>query len=161
MKVLIKKKSKEVVNRNEKGFTIVELIIVIVIAGIMAAIAIPRMNEVSEVDIYTAARQVKSEIRYAQELAMSKYTTVTITFNGGAGTYAITGNGINPSNGDTISGNLPDNSYATFDAGYAYMFNSSGVPTALGGAGWNVGITSRTKNEQVVVSPITGQASIP
>ena len=155
-----KKKFLQVVNRNEKGFTIVELIIVIVIAGIMAAIAIPKMNEVSEVDIYTAARQVKSEIRYAQELAMSKYTTVTITFNAGAGTYAITGNGINPGNGDTISGNLPDNSYATFDAGYAYTFNSSGVPTALG-AVWGVGITSRGKNQLVEVSPITGQAAIP
>ena len=137
MKSGIKKRVQEVVvSKNEKGFTTIELIIVIVIAGIMAAIAIPRMDNINTVDLYTTARQVKSDIRYTQELAMAKYMQTTITFNAGADTYTITGTGINDQR------SLPGNSSATFDAGYTFTFFSSGLPTA-GAAGWTVGITSK------------------
>lgn len=153
MKVIFKKKL-ELVGRNEKGFTTIELIIVIVIAGIMAAVALPKMNHISTVDLYTTARQVKSDIRYAQELAMSKYTNTTITFNGGADTYSITGNGIS-----IPPKFLPPSSRAIFNATYSFTFNSSGVPTAT--AGWTVGILSGGSSEQVVVSNTTGRATIP
>jgi prepilin-type N-terminal cleavage/methylation domain-containing protein len=158
MKVVIKKKIQEVVDRDEKGFTTIELIIVIVIAGIMAAVAIPKMGNVSTVDLYTTARQVKSDIRFAQQLAMSKYTNVTITFTGGTGNYAITGSGIS-----TSPKFLPPNSRATFSAvgsgstALAYTFNSSGVPTA----GGIVAISFGGSGKQVVVSSVTGSVSIP
>ena len=120
----------------------------------MAAVAIPKMGNVSAVDLYTTARQVKSDIRYAQQLAMSKYTKTTITFNGSADTYSITGNGIS-----TTPKFLPPNSRATFNATYSFTFESSGDPTAT--AGWTVGISSGGNSEQVVVSDITGRATIP
>jgi prepilin-type N-terminal cleavage/methylation domain-containing protein len=152
MKVVIKKKIQEVVDRNEKGFTTIELIIVIVIAGIMAAVAIPKMGNVSTVDLYTTARQVKSDIRYAQQLAMSKYTNTTITFNGNADTYAITGNGIS-----TTPKFLPPSSKSKFSATYTFTFNSSGVPNT----GGTIVILSGADSEQVVVSSVTGRATIP
>jgi len=154
MKSSVKKKFREVVDRNEKGFTSIELIIVIVIAGIMAAVAIPKMNHFTEVDLYTTARQVKSDIRYAQQLAMSKYTNVTIAFTGSTGDYAITGSGIS-----TTPKFLPPNSRATFNATYTFIFNSSGVPTTGGGTA--VVISSGGSSEQVVVSAVTGSVSIP
>ncbi len=152
---MIKKKFQEVVNRNEKGFTIFEVIIVIVIVGIMAAIAIPKMNNVTTVDLYATARQVKSDIRLAQQLATSKFMNTTITFVAGSNTYAITrGNPV-----VTINKSLPVNSRVTFDAGYSFQFRSSGIPTAT--AGWTVGITSGGSTEQIVVSNITGRVTIP
>jgi prepilin-type N-terminal cleavage/methylation domain-containing protein len=166
MKNSIKKKFLEAVDRNEKGFTTIELIIVIVIAGIMAAVAIPKMNHISEVDLYTTARQVKSDIRYAQQLAMSKYTNTTITFNGGVSSitvngtsippneYAITGSGIN-----TTPKFLPPNSRAKFNANYTIIFNSSGVPTTGGGTA--VVVSSGGNSKQVVVSSVTGSVTIP
>jgi prepilin-type N-terminal cleavage/methylation domain-containing protein len=175
MKNSVKKKFLEAVDRNEKGFTTIELIIVIVIAGIMAAVAIPKMNHISEVDLYTTARQVKSDIRYAQQLAMSKYTNTTITFNGGVSSitvngtsippneYAITGSGIN-----TTPKFLPPNSRATFNAvglgatdstALVYTFDSTGKPTAGGGS--RVVISSGGSSKQVVVSSVTGSVTIP
>ncbi len=51
----------------KKAFTMIELVMVIIVAGILAAMAFPRMNEDN---IYQAANQVASHIRYTQHLAM-------------------------------------------------------------------------------------------
>lgn len=51
----------------QKAFTMVELLMVIVVTGILVAVALPRLNEDS---IYQAANQVTSHIRYTQHLAM-------------------------------------------------------------------------------------------
>ncbi len=83
----VKKKIQEVVDRNEKGYTLIELIVAIVIMGIISAIAIPNMSKVSDVDIYATTRQIKSDIRLAQQLAMTKFMNTTIAFNDGAGTF--------------------------------------------------------------------------
>lgn len=52
-----------------KAFTFMELIFVIVIAGILLAVAIPRLSTVDELQI--ATDQVISHIRYAQSLALT------------------------------------------------------------------------------------------
>ncbi len=158
MKSGVKEKFRRVVI-NEKGFTTLELIFVIVIAGIMAAIAIPRMGNVSNVDAYTTARQVKSDIRYTQQRAMSKFKKTRIEFVGGADTYSIyteTG-GVR-----TIIANksLPSSSKATFDATYEYEFGSDGSPAAIVG-GWIVGITSGVQSRTIEVSSDTGRVTIP
>ncbi len=158
MKNGLKKKFQEIVNRNEKGFTTIELIIVIVIAGIMAAVAIPKMNHISEVDLYTTARQVKSDIRYAQQLAMSKYMTVKITFNGGTDTYDFAdkaGNGIG-----IPQKSLPSGSRALFNVTRSFDFDSSGDPTPTPSASWEVGISTGGRTAVVRVSDITGRATI-
>jgi hypothetical protein len=107
------------------------------------------------VDLYSTARQVKSDIRLAQQLAMSKYMKTTITFGAGADTYSITrGNPV-----VTVNKNLPGDSRVSFDAGYSFTFDSSGVPTA--GAGWTVGISSSSAGtKQITVSSTTGRATI-
>ncbi len=51
----------------KKAFTMIELVMVIIVAGILAAMAFPRMNDDN---IYQAANQVASHIRYTQHLAM-------------------------------------------------------------------------------------------
>ncbi len=159
MKSVVKKKFQEVVNRNKEGFTTIELIIVIVIVGILSAIAIPKISSISDVDLYATARQVKSDIRFAQQLAMSKFMKTTITFAGGSDTYTISDSGgVAIGNGNKF---LPPNSRATFGANYSYQFNSTGAPTDIGGLGWTVVISSGGQSEQVVVSNVTGRATIP
>ena len=73
--------SRKEINTGVKGFTTVELIIVVVVAGIMMAIALPKLaGTINNVDLHSAARLVKADIRYAQEAAMSRYRKTTITF---------------------------------------------------------------------------------
>ena len=52
---------------NKKAFTLIELVFVIVIAGILMTIAIPRFKKN---DLDKAAEQIASHIRYTQHLAM-------------------------------------------------------------------------------------------
>ena len=51
----------------KKGFTLIELVFVIVITGILSAVLIPQFNRPSLIE---AANQIVSHIRYTQHLAM-------------------------------------------------------------------------------------------
>ena len=57
MKVDTDMKFSKEVNGNERGFSMVELIIAVGISGIMMAIALPKLASVSQIDLYNAARQ--------------------------------------------------------------------------------------------------------
>ncbi len=152
MKVGTDMKFSKEVNGNERGFSMVELIIAVGIAGIMMAIALPKLASVSQIDLYNAARLAKSDIRYTQELAMSKYRKTTITFGSNLDTYTIT------SSGPTLNKQLPPSSNAIFDAGstLVFTFNASGEP--ITGGGGTLSISCGGSNEQIMVSNITGNA---
>ena len=68
---LIKKKSK---SKNEEGFTLIEIIAVLVIMGILAAVAIPKFFDLQararEKAIYTALSEMKVRVnqRFASQL---------------------------------------------------------------------------------------------
>ena len=142
------------VNGNERGFSMVELIMAVGIAGIMSAIALPRLASVNEIDLYNAARLAKSDIRYTQELAMSKYRKTTITFGSNLDTYTIT------SSGPTLNKQLPTSSNAIFAAGstLVFTFNAAGEP--ITGGGGTLTISGGGSSEQIMVSNITGNADI-
>lgn len=160
MKINVEKKFRKIVNGHTEGFSMIELIMVIVIMGITMAIALPKFTAVTEVDLYSTARQVKSDIRYTQELAMSKYRKTTITFGSGNDTYTIT------SSGPTQTKQLPPRSKATFNAegsgttSLVYIFNSSGEPDLTFGAGDTLRISSGSSFKDIEVEAITGRATI-
>ncbi len=161
MKTHIKKKFRKIVNGYSEGFSTIELLMVLVISGIMAAVALPQFDHVSDIDVYNAARQAKSDIRYAQELAMGKYRETTVNFDPDGNTYTITG--------IAQPRELPPNSKAIFNVGsnLQFIFNTAGEPVDTSGnlintvGGQILTISSGGSNEQVTVSNITGTVSIP
>ncbi len=128
---------------------------VVVIMGIIAAIAVPRLG-IKTVDLYTVARQVKADIRFAQESAMSKYRKTTIAFSSDSNIYNIT------SSGTSESKELPARSRAVFDSGNStaltFVFNSSGEPVT--GAGGILRISSGGSYKEIKVENVTGRATI-
>ena len=75
---------------NHKGFTILELITVILIIGIITAIVIPRMINTATISAQEAAKMVAADIRTTQMMALGDNTkTYSIEFTLGSGSYTI------------------------------------------------------------------------
>ncbi|MFA5073425.1 MAG: prepilin-type N-terminal cleavage/methylation domain-containing protein [Nitrospirota bacterium] len=67
---------------NKLGFTLIELIMVIVLLGIIAVYAAPRLGSVPAQQAGAFTSKLRADIRYAQNLAMTKNKRSRIYFNG-------------------------------------------------------------------------------
>lgn len=72
------------------GFTLVELITVIIVMGVVGAIGVSRFFDRSTFDSRTTADQAKTIIRYAQKLAITQNGFVFVRTNGNS--FAICSN---------------------------------------------------------------------
>ena len=63
---------------SSRGFTMVELILVIAVAGILAAVAVPRMMGRTGFDTRGFADQLSATVRFAQKLAIAQRTDVFV-----------------------------------------------------------------------------------
>ncbi|MBU1871798.1 MAG: prepilin-type N-terminal cleavage/methylation domain-containing protein [Candidatus Omnitrophica bacterium] len=72
----------------KKAFTLIEMVMTILIIGILAAIAIPRFESFYSIKLDGATKKVVSDIRYIQQLALSRHTNCRIDFNPAANTYS-------------------------------------------------------------------------
>ena len=70
------------IRRRNRGFTLAELIIVIVIAAILAAIAIPQLN-LRQIEATWFHEQVRSGVRYAQRTAVAQRRPVFVVVEAG------------------------------------------------------------------------------
>jgi len=84
---------------NRKGFSLVELMIVIALIGILSTIAIPMWNRYRQnTDLKTAAREIAGDIFNMKQRAVGEQTRYRITFDLANHRYQL----VNASTGDTI-----------------------------------------------------------
>lgn len=123
----------------EEGFTLIELIMAIVILGITTALIIPRLTNVGGANVGVVARQIQSHIRYAQEIAMSKYKAKGITFTPGQRDYSFSP-ADDPTDPPATQRRIPSNSRVSIDSTsnganpVTFTFNSLGEPTSVAGS---------------------------
>jgi len=80
--ILVKRKSLT-------GFTLLEVIIVLMIVGIVAAIAVPMYTSAASMQLKTAANMVASDLEYAKSMAISTGKTHSVVFDTVAESYCI------------------------------------------------------------------------
>ena len=130
---------------DSRGFTIIEIIMVVVLIGILAVSVVPKFMDTSAISLQGGAAMVAADIRYTQELAMSTHAPKTITFTTSDTFYTV--------NSQTM--NLP--SRVSISSGATFTFNSLGEPTTGGGS--SVQITAGGSTKTITVESYTGRVS--
>lgn len=72
-----------------RGFTVIELLMVIVILGILSVVAVSRFENLPGTRAQFALEKVRSDVRYAQMLAIQTQRRTRFSGNVAADTYAL------------------------------------------------------------------------
>ena len=131
---------------DSRGFTIVEIIMVVVLIGILAVSVVPKFTDTSAISLQGGAAMVRADIRYTQELAMSTHAPKTITFTTNDTYYTVVSQTMN----------LP--SRVSISSGATFTFNSLGEPTAGGGSSVQI-TTVGGSTKTITVESYTGRVS--
>lgn len=76
--------------RNQAGFTLMELVVVIAVLALVAAVVLPRLTVNHAVELNRSARTLAATIRYLQDRAITSKTPYRMRIGIGAGTVRVT-----------------------------------------------------------------------
>ena len=157
------RRTSSIAPRTAAGFTLLELAVVIVLIGLLAVVALPRITE-GAFRSTAFAEQVAASLRYAQRLAVATGCDIQVEVSSGSNSYAVRRRGgssdttcgpssaafsvavPNPSGGDfaaTASGGVQ------VTQGLALYFDAQGLPNPGGG-------TAIVSGRSVIVEAQTG-----
>ncbi len=72
-----------------RGFTVIEILIVMVIITIVAMTAIPMMSSASSIQIRAAASMIAADLEYAKSMAISRGQNYSVVFDQNADSYQL------------------------------------------------------------------------
>lgn len=162
---------------HRKGFTLVELIVVIVILAIAAAVAIPMLTNAGSIQLTSAASLIAADLEYAKSMAITTGLVYSVVFNNETERYQL-----EDQNGSVIPHpvkkgfdyvvDFRNNSRldkvnivsADFDGTSEIRFDYIGSPQNGNGTALTSGTITLQANSDtvtVIVEPVTGYISVP
>jgi prepilin-type N-terminal cleavage/methylation domain-containing protein len=73
----------------KRGFTLIEIIMVVVILGIAALMAIPMVSNAADVQVRAAANRMAADIDYAKSMAITHQRSYTVVFDPAHESYEV------------------------------------------------------------------------
>ena len=151
--------------RRIAGFSLFELVLVLIVVGVLAVYAMPRLTDAPEVTLSAVGARLAANIRYAQSLAMSRGQRHRVAFT--ATSYQLAGAGgaaiVQPLTASSAPISVAPATLGGYDpplAGGYIEFDTRGRPyvdatTPLAGSA-TITITSGSASATVTVFPETG-----
>jgi prepilin-type N-terminal cleavage/methylation domain-containing protein len=152
---------------NAKAFTLVEVLVVVVIMAIAGAMIVPLMAGAGEMEALSAARVIATDIQYAQNMAITMQTPVTVQFYPDADRYTLSNaSGLlkHPmTNKDYLVDfhardgfDQVDLASASFGGAASVVFDELGSPSAGGSAT----VLGGSQTYRIDVTSVTGTVSV-
>ncbi len=153
---------------NRKGFTLIELVMVLVLIGIIVVMVIPKPGDLTATNAGAFSSKLQADMRYAQNLAMTRNQRARVTFRTSPNGYDVTLGGnpaSDPATGSPFSITLNTGRYAGISisaigfSGSYVEFNTLGVPFDSGGiltVSKSVTVSGGSVNRDITVQPQTG-----
>ncbi|MDA8088168.1 MAG: type II secretion system protein [Nitrospiraceae bacterium] len=142
---------------DNRGFTMIEMIAVLVIIGILAAVAISRAMGTSEYSLASESGILKNNLRFAQIKAMGDIAPDTWGIHVSSGSYTLVCTGANcpAATPDLPGDNSPTHTFAggVTASPAAVNFDTWGSP---GGSAATITLTGGSQTAAVTVTANTG-----
>lgn len=142
---------------DRSGFTIIEMVMVIVLIGILSITVAPRLTNTVNINLSLAANVIVSDIINTQQDAMSTHQSLGITFSSGSATYTY--------GKDSLTRDLTElNSALTISVGTTIRFNSIGEPKNSSDVGFamvqTITVSDGSNTKSLTIQPYTGKTNI-
>ena len=144
------------------GFTMIEIISVLVIVGIISAVAVSRMSDTSAYDLASQLEVVKGHLRLAQSRAIGSGTPWGITFATSKTYYLFQGLGSTTpvqllgENNPTVSLTTKKSGLTITSTPQTITFEAYGGPTDTSGNLLTANVTVATNGGNITVTKNTG-----